>query len=157
MLSGRTPSEVVGRGFLWQDHPVPFSSTPSCPWILCLYSYLLFFFSSLFSLLLFYSLSLLAESASHFVPMSINCSWGWCGRYRLDRTDPLARSRQLARRTHCCRSSNTQCCSWTCTAAKQFKDQQCWKLCNAKTELTECSAMQYQVTVAGAGKKRIPS
>lgn len=37
-------------------------------------------------------------------------------------------------------------------AAKEFKNQQCWKLCNAKTGLMEHSATRYQVTVAGAGR-----
>lgn len=125
--------------------PVP-PTAPFCPFRLLLYSHLLLF------LLLFFPVpfSLSGPARAQYSPF-----WTYYehkmlsekGRqYHLGRTDPLT----AAHTAHCWGSSDTQGCS--STAAKQFKNQQCWKLCNAQARLTEHSAARYQVTVAGAGK-----
>lgn len=93
----------------------------------------LFFLLFSFSLFPFHSLALLRKSTAPFVPISIKCSPSWGGRYHLGRTDPLAHRRQLACITHCCGSSNNQCCSWT----QQQPD-------SLKTNSAESSAMQRQ-------------
>lgn len=119
--------------------PVP-PTAPFCPFRLLLYSHRL-----LFPLLFFpVPFSLSGPAWARYSPF-----WTY-GHKTLSGIPSAEQTRWRLLAAHCCASSDTQGCS--SAAAKQFKNQQCWKLCNAKAGLTEHSAVRYQVTVAGAGK-----